>query len=117
MTSAATEPADVTAGPPATELPGATTIDERVVRRIAARAATEVAGVEPDVRVRAEVVGTGATLHVRLPVSYPSPVARVTDECRAHLIARTEALTGLTVPRVDIEVSAMVPEPSERRVR
>lgn len=101
----------------AAELPGATTIDERAVRRIAARAATEVAGVEPDVQVSAQVVGAGATLHVRLPIRYPMPVARVTSECRAHLIARTEELTGMTVPRVDIEVSAMVADPPQRRVR
>ncbi|WP_410875861.1 Asp23/Gls24 family envelope stress response protein [Nocardia sp. A7] len=98
-------------------LPGTTTIDERVVRRIAARAATEVAGVEPDVQVSAQVVGVSATLRVRLPIRYPLPVARVTKECRAHLIARTEELTGMAVPQVDIEVSAMVPEPPERRVR
>lgn len=101
----------------AAELPGTTTIDERAVRRIATRAATEVAGVEPDVQVSAQVVGAGATLRVRLPIRYPLPVARVTDECRAHLITRTEELTGLAVPRVDIEVSAMVPAPPERRVR
>ncbi|MFD3743339.1 Asp23/Gls24 family envelope stress response protein [Nocardia sp. NPDC058633] len=101
----------------AAELPGATTIDERAVRRIAARAATEVAGVERDVQVSAQVIGAGATLRVRLPIRYPLPVARVTDECRAHLIARTEELTGLAVPQVDIEVSALVPEPPERRVR
>ncbi|MDO3651194.1 Asp23/Gls24 family envelope stress response protein [Nocardia mangyaensis] len=101
----------------AARLPGTTAVGERAVRRIAERAAAEVAGVEPEVRVSAQVVGTGATLRVRLPVRYPLPVGRVTDECRAHLIARTEELTGLTVPRVDIEVSALVPEPSERRVR
>ncbi|MEU3010406.1 Asp23/Gls24 family envelope stress response protein [Nocardia asteroides] len=101
----------------AAELPGTTTVGERAVRRIAERAAREVAGVEPGAQVNAQVVGTGATLRVRLPVRYPQPVGRVTAECRAHLIARTEELTGLTVPRVDIEVSAMVPEPPERRVR
>ncbi|MEV6221196.1 Asp23/Gls24 family envelope stress response protein [Nocardia fluminea] len=99
------------------ELPGTTTIDERVVRRIAARAATEVAGVQSPVQVSAQVVGTGATLRVQLPIRYPLPIARVTEQCRAHLIARTEELTGMIVPRVDIEVSAMVPDPPERRVR
>ncbi|UGT55980.1 Asp23/Gls24 family envelope stress response protein [Nocardia asteroides] len=101
----------------AAPLPGTTTIGERAVRRLAQRAAGEVPGVEPGVQVSAQVIGTGATLSVRLPVRYPLPVGRVTEDCRAHLIARTEELTGLTVPRVDIEVSAMVPEPPERRVR
>ncbi|MFF0541268.1 Asp23/Gls24 family envelope stress response protein [Nocardia thailandica] len=97
------------------ELPGATTVGERAVRRIAARAAAEVDGVEPDVQVEAQVVGTGAGLRVRLPVRYPCSVTQVTDRCRAHLIARVTELTGLTVPRVDIEVTALVP--AERRVR
>jgi len=101
----------------AAPLPGTTTIGERAVRRIAERAAAEVTGVGPEVQVSAQVVGTGATLRVRLPVRYPLSVRGVTEQCRAHLITRTEELTGLTVPRVDIEVSAMVPEPPERRVR
>ncbi|MEV0248965.1 Asp23/Gls24 family envelope stress response protein [Nocardia sp. NPDC050712] len=98
-------------------LPGRTTVGERAVRRIAERAATEVAGVESQVQANAQVVGNDATLRVRLPIRYPLPIGRIADQCRAHLIARTEELTGLTVPRVDIEVSALVPEPPARRVR
>ncbi|MBF6326912.1 Asp23/Gls24 family envelope stress response protein [Nocardia transvalensis] len=106
----------VTAPVPA-ELPGRTTVGERAVRRIAARAAREVAGVGPDVQVAARVVGDSATLHVRLPVRYPQPVARVSEECRTHLIRRTGELSGLSVPRVDIEVSALPTGTGERRVR
>ncbi|MFC4127757.1 Asp23/Gls24 family envelope stress response protein [Nocardia rhizosphaerae] len=101
----------------AVELPGRTTVGERAVRRIAAAAAAEVDGVVPDVRVDAEVAGTSAGLRVRLPVRYPSPVARVAEQCRGHLIARVTELTGLAVPFVEIEVTALVAQTAQRRVR
>ncbi|MBF6174866.1 Asp23/Gls24 family envelope stress response protein [Nocardia blacklockiae] len=110
MTAAAAEP-------PAAELRGVTVVGERAVRRIATRAAREVAGVEPDVQVIARVAGDTAVLRVRLPVRYPLPVGRVTDACRAHLIERTRELSGLAVPRVDIEVSALPTAAEHGRVR
>jgi len=91
----------------AADLPGTTTVGERAVRRIAARAAREVVGVEPDVQVTARVTGDSAVLRVRLPVRYPMPVGQVADACRAHLRTRTRELCGLLVPRVEIEVSAL----------
>ncbi|GAB2685641.1 Asp23/Gls24 family envelope stress response protein [Nocardia thraciensis] len=100
-----------------TELPGTTVVGERAVRRIAARAAREVPGVEPDVQVTARVAGDSAALRVRLPVEYPQPVARVTDACRDHLIRRTGELADLTVSRVDIEVSALAIGAVAGRVR
>ncbi len=101
----------------AAELPGRTTIDERAIRRIAAQAAREVAGVESGVQVVARIAGDSATLRVRLPIRYPLPIAKVAAECRAHLMERTRELSGLTVPRVDIEVSALPIAMGERRVR
>ncbi|MCM6776343.1 Asp23/Gls24 family envelope stress response protein [Nocardia sp. CDC159] len=101
----------------AAELPGRTTVGERAVRRIAARAAREVDGVGPDVRVSARVDGDTATLNVALPIRYPMPIGQVAARCRAHLIERTRELAGLTVPRVDIEVSALPIAVVERRVR
>ncbi|RDI43290.1 hypothetical protein [Nocardia mexicana] len=100
-----------------TEPPGATVVSERAVRRIAAQAAREVPGVEPDVQVTARVAGGSAALRVRLPVGYPQPVARVTDACREHLILRTGELAGLSVSRVDIEVSALESGAVAGRVR
>lgn len=89
------------------DLPGVTTVSGRAVRRIAARAAREVAGVAGAVEVDADVSGDRTALDIRLPVRYPEPVGRVTDDCRAHLVRRTEELTGLGVSRIDIVVSEL----------
>lgn len=100
------------------ELPGETTVSERAVRRIAAEAAREVAGVGGRAQVDATVSGDRTTLEVRLPVRYPEPVGRVTEDCRDHLIRRTEELTGLGVSRVDIVISQMCrPAAATGRVR
>ncbi|GAA4538508.1 Asp23/Gls24 family envelope stress response protein [Amycolatopsis samaneae] len=115
MTAAA-----VPAGPAdlAPEDRGRTTLADRAVRRIAAHAVGEVDGVGADVQVSARIDEESATLDVRLPVRYPAPVARTTEQARAHVTARTAELTGLTVRRVDITVSALPNEPvTTRRVR
>jgi uncharacterized alkaline shock family protein YloU len=91
----------------AAKLPGVTTVGRRAVGRIAAQAAREVAGVDPDVKVDAQVSGALTALDVRLPVRYPLPVARVSEACREHLVRRMAELTGLEVSRVDIVVSAL----------
>ncbi len=91
---------------------GRTDVADRVVERLAARAVTEVAGVggsahrvlgvavgdQEAVQVTARVTGDRAELDVRLSVVYP--------EC-AHLVARTEELTGLVVSKVDITVTEL----------
>ncbi|MBF6387281.1 Asp23/Gls24 family envelope stress response protein [Nocardia farcinica] len=111
--TAAADPVD-----PAADLPGVTVVADRVVRKIAARAAREVEGVEPDVDVAVRVLGDRASLDVRLAVGYPRPVGRTSDSCRAHLIRRTGELTGLTVDRVDIVVNRLVrPAETAGRVR
>jgi uncharacterized alkaline shock family protein YloU len=96
---------------------GATTLDPRAVKKIAAHAVGEVDGVGEDAKVSARVDGETATLDVQLAVSYPASVARTTEAVRAHLMRRTQELTGLSVPRVDIVVSALkTPEVVARRV-
>ncbi|WP_280399967.1 Asp23/Gls24 family envelope stress response protein [Nocardia carnea] len=92
------------------DLPGVTTVSGRAVRRIAARAAREVDGVAGAVEVAADISGDRTSLDIRLPVRYPEPVGRVTDACRAHLLRRTEELTGLGVTRVDIAVTELAAE-------
>ncbi|WP_245669511.1 Asp23/Gls24 family envelope stress response protein [Nocardia speluncae] len=94
------------------DLPGMTTVSGRAVRRIAARAAREVPGVAEPVRVDAEVSGDRTALDIRLPVRYPEPVGQVTDACRAHLLRRTEELTGLDVFRIDIVVTELAAGPA-----
>jgi uncharacterized alkaline shock family protein YloU len=86
---------------------GRTTMDDRVVKKIVARAATEVDGIGDGPKVTANIDGDSATVDIRLSVPYPASVARTTEMVRAHLIRRTGELTGLTVPRVDIVVDAL----------
>ncbi len=102
----------------AAEFRGRTTVSERAVRRLAARAACEVDGVAGTPEVSARVAGDSAVLRVRVPIVYPMPVAAVTDACRAHLMRRTHELSGLVVPRVDVDVSELVnPVEAARSVR
>jgi uncharacterized alkaline shock family protein YloU len=103
---------------------GELTIDPQVVEKIAAAAVIEVDQVggaarrvlgvslgsdsaDQRPRVQAKVDGAGVTVEVRCSVAYPAPVALVTERVRAHLIARIEALTGLSTREVDITVTAL----------
>lgn len=98
---------------------GRTTIDDRVVARLAAKAATEVDNVVGDgVAATADVRGDAVALDVRLAVAYPASIDRATRQAREHLISRVGALTGMAVSRVDITVTALRPgAPAGRRVR
>lgn len=100
---------------------GRTTISDRVVARIVAKAAEETAGsggldrsvlgvglpgrraARTDVRVHGEVV----TAKVALSVAYPMPVRDVARRVRDGVRTRVESLTGLTVRQVDIDVAEL----------
>lgn len=103
---------------------GRTTIAARPIERIAARLVTEVDGVggaaqrvlgvavdgedlDRSAKVTAQLSGEVASLEVRLSVAYPAPVAATTQRAREHLMRRLQELTGLTVSRVDITVTAL----------
>ena len=111
---------------------GRLTISDRTVERIAATAVTEVDGIggsatrmlgvamsrdggEHSAKVTATVSGGVASLVVRLSVAYPASVTRTTEAARAHLVQRVEELTGLTVSRVDITVTALRSAVAETR--
>ncbi len=114
---------------------GSLTISERAVERIAVAALAEVdavggsvtrmlgvavgrEGADHTAKVTATVDGGTASLAVRLSVTYPTPVARTTEAARAHVIQRVEELTGFTVARVDITVTALHGSaPDTRRVQ
>lgn len=96
---------------------GETTVEPRVVGRIAARAAREVDGVAAGVTAKATVDGEVTTVDVRLPVVYPAPVTGTADRVRAHLLDRTTELTGLRTRRVDITIALPAVERPKRRVR
>ncbi|MFE7775188.1 Asp23/Gls24 family envelope stress response protein [Streptomyces sp. NPDC057445] len=114
---------------------GSTTISDRTVERIAARVLTEVEHIggtagrvlgiavpgehaEDSARVTAKVSGDSvAALDVRLSVVYPQSVVHTTEDARARLVRRVADLTGLTVTRVDITVTALrAPDSLTRRV-
>ncbi|MFB9688664.1 Asp23/Gls24 family envelope stress response protein [Amycolatopsis plumensis] len=113
---------------------GTLTIADQAVQRLAAHAVREIDEVggaagrvlgvslgaeDPDrsAKVTAHVTGGGVTLDVRLSITYPASVARTTERAREHLERRVEELTGLTVTRVDITVTALhTPVAKSRRV-
>ncbi|MEJ8279664.1 Asp23/Gls24 family envelope stress response protein [Pseudonocardia spirodelae] len=65
-------------------------------------------------RVDATVSGHTARIDARISVAYPSPVASVCDRARAHVVRQVEALTGLSVARVDVTVTALTTPGSAR---
>ncbi len=110
---------------------GVTDIADRVVERIAGRAAAEVddvvpaprtgiarlGGADSDPGVHAHVDGRTARLEVRLAVAYPAPVRQVARRVQAVVRAQVEALTGLDVASVLVEVvAAPAHRPAPRRV-
>ena len=119
---------------------GVTTVAPAVFERIAARAASEVDGVEGTVSsglgrflpwaggtpVEAEVdVDTrdqdqdqdAVALDLTLNVAYPRPVGQVAGHVRDRVIERIRALTGRSVRRVDVTVVDLVVPAPRPRVR
>ncbi|MEU7788978.1 MULTISPECIES: Asp23/Gls24 family envelope stress response protein [unclassified Amycolatopsis] len=103
---------------------GALTIADQVVERLAVHAVREVEDVggaagrvlglsvggedlDRSAKVSVRVDGEAVTLDVRLSIVYPASVARTTGRVREHLRQRVAELTGLTVTRVDITVTAL----------
>jgi uncharacterized alkaline shock family protein YloU len=119
---------DVTAPQPTLNVPdqrGRTTIADRVVVRVAARAVAEVeqtGGVARELagitlgrqtgagtaRVSARIDGHLTMIEMRLSVNYPAPVRTLTREVRSHVIERVTRMTGLEVRQVDIEVARLL---------
>ncbi len=103
---------------------GRLAIADVVVEKVATAAAGEIAHVGGSARrvlgvptgrdtaqqrpqVSATVSGQIAALDVRLSVTYPASVRATTEAVRSHLRERVQALTELTVSRVDITISAL----------
>jgi len=104
---------------------GRTTIADRVVTRVAARAVAEVEqtggaarqliGItigpqtgEGTARVSARTDGHLAMIQLRLSLAYPAPVRALTREVRRHVTERVTGLTGFEVRHVDIEVVSLL---------
>jgi uncharacterized alkaline shock family protein YloU len=103
---------------------GRTTIADRVIERIAVQAVSEVgaaggsvrrmlgvavggSGLDRDAQVTAVIAGGAAALTVQLSVAYPASVAQTAREARRQLVQRIQDLTGHTVSRVDITITAV----------
>ena len=98
-------------------------MDHKVIEKIASQAASEVAsaggssggflgiGSHTDLSARpkvdVELSGGTASVDLAITVAYPTPIRKVTDQVRQHLIDRVGELTGVEVTRVDITVSAL----------
>lgn len=122
----AVEPADV-----APEIRGVTTLADRVVEKIAARAATEVphctgvpravAGIStgrPAVQADAVIDGALARVSLRLGVEYPAPVTATTRRVRGHVVEAVQRMCGVKVDHLDITVAAVTrPVRKEQRVQ
>lgn len=104
---------------------GQTIISDRVVARLAAKAAAEVeqaGGAAPQLigvtvgrqtgggmaRVSARVQGRLAMIEMRLTLAYPAPVAALARQVRARVMEQVTSLTGLEVRHVDIEVARLL---------
>lgn len=108
---------------------GALRIADRVIAKIAAQAAGEVLADTPgsdlvprDARPHASVSVRKDTARLRLTLElgYPANIGAVCGTVRRHVTGRVEALTGMDVPEVAVEVerlhSAAVVRDKEGRV-
>ena len=90
---------------------GATRIADRVVAKIAAQAAREaLAGLPPDaVPPHATVVvhHDRARVRVSLELPYPSDIGDQCATVRRRVASRVEALAGMEVPEVAVEIERL----------
>jgi uncharacterized alkaline shock family protein YloU len=142
MSSTALLPAAPGAPPGRTEL-GTISINDRVVEKMAARAAVEI----PDAgaaasrflgrsmagasalgarqtnltdlpKTSADVDGSRVILDLSISVRWPASVPEVSDAVREHVRSRVGELTGLIVTEVSISVTALVTQlPAPPRVQ
>ncbi|EIV95551.1 Asp23/Gls24 family envelope stress response protein [Frankia sp. QA3] len=104
---------------------GSLRVADRVVEKIAAMAAAEVAGVTGPPRrlsrhggarrrgharrprVDARVEGSTARLTMTFSVRYPNPVGETAERVRGEVRERVAALAGVRVAHLDIEVPSL----------
>jgi uncharacterized alkaline shock family protein YloU len=142
MSSTTLLPAASGARPGRTEL-GLISINDRVVEKMAARAAIEIPGAGAAAsrflgrsmagasalgaretsltalpKASADVDGSRVILDLSISVRWPASVPEVSDAVREHVRARVGELAGLTVTEVSISVTALVTRlPAPPRVR
>lgn len=112
----------------AVEQRGTTTLADKVVEKIAARAAVDVAHAgglsrrvaghdfgTPSVRANAEIDGHVASLQLELAVEYPASARATTRGVREHVTERVATLCDLTVDHIDITVAILRRADTERK--
>ncbi|MEV8378527.1 Asp23/Gls24 family envelope stress response protein [Kribbella sp. NPDC056861] len=116
--TAGTEPATdfgAAADDPGTR--GRTEIKTRVTERIAELAATKVPGVARQdasfgrglPRAEARQAGERVRLQVRIAVLWGRPLAQVAADTRTAVAEQVNALTGLIVDTVDVDIDTVLP--------
>jgi uncharacterized alkaline shock family protein YloU len=94
---------------------GGTRIADRVLARIAARAATEaLSGRDEDRVLRAPRASAGqgrrgVSVRLGLDLPYPVDIAAVSAEVHSRVVSRIEQLAGAERPRVALVVERLVP--------
>jgi uncharacterized alkaline shock family protein YloU len=102
---------------------GMTDIADRVVEKIAGRAACEVEQVhappprglaritgppnEADADADVHVTGSTVQVEVRVAVSYPAPIHTVAQEVQRAVRDRVQSLTGLEVTAVRVDIASL----------
>ncbi|MFF0744836.1 DUF6286 domain-containing Asp23/Gls24 family envelope stress response protein [Streptomyces sp. NPDC004111] len=88
---------------------GATTIADRVVRRIAARSSLEALppGGSPPPAAAVSRSGRTAAVELRVSLPYGADLAVTGAHVQRHVARRTAELTGLTVPPPEVRVTAL----------
>lgn len=110
---------------------GSTTIPAKVVAKIAAEAAYETGNVGSNAggvlgigarrnfssrpEAQCELYGQVAVLHMNLGLVFPTPLADTIEAVRAHVRSRVEHLTGLSVGKINIEISWLNPDGPGRK--
>jgi uncharacterized alkaline shock family protein YloU len=98
--------------------PGRTTIESRVVRKIAEAAAREPGWMPRDTitaaRARVHVDPTSAALRLVVEVVFPTPARTLAADLREHITGQIQRLTGLTVRHLEITLVPVPPQPSRR---
>jgi len=110
---------------------GTTTIPAKVVAKIAAEAAYETGNVGSNAggvlgigarrnfssrpEAQCELYGQVAVLHMNLGLVFPTPLADTIEAVRAHVRSRVEHLTGLSVGKINIEISWLNPASPGRK--
>ncbi|BCM65986.1 MULTISPECIES: hypothetical protein [Streptomyces] len=99
---------------------GATRIADRVVAKIAAQAAREALAPLPEAaaapRATVDVRQETARVHVHVELGYPGDLGARCAAVRRHVTERVDALAGLRVPQVAVQIERLHTETGRGRV-